>query len=169
MTLPNGLETEGDLLSYSLEIEEEAVARYLELADTMETHNNSELAAFFRRMAEYEKKHVDQVKDLQRLSPQTPKVRWGDLGGREAPDWSEFHYLNLPHHAISIALGFERRAEAFFTDLAKAAKNTHVREMAQKFAGDEARHVHELQELLKVYPAPDDDWDYDPDPTADQE
>ncbi len=40
-------------------MEVEAAQRYAELADAMETHNNREVAALFRTMANIESKHAD--------------------------------------------------------------------------------------------------------------
>ena len=50
-----------DLMDQALQMEREAVARYTELAEMMEAHNNLEVAALFRQMAEYEGRHVAQI------------------------------------------------------------------------------------------------------------
>ena len=46
-------------LAYAME--REAVERYTEFADAMETHNNRDVAALFRTMAQYEAKHAEQI------------------------------------------------------------------------------------------------------------
>ena len=50
-----------ELMGQALTMEREAVARYTELADMMETHNNLDVAALFRKMAGYEQLHVNQI------------------------------------------------------------------------------------------------------------
>ena len=50
-----------ELMGQALTMEREAVARYNELADMMETHNNPDVGALFRKMASYEQLHVNQI------------------------------------------------------------------------------------------------------------
>ena len=50
-----------ELMAQALAIEIEAAQRYTELADVMETHNNREVAALFRRMAVIEARHADAI------------------------------------------------------------------------------------------------------------
>ena len=52
------------LMSTALAIELEAADRYGELADVMETHNNPEVAALFRRMQSIEGMHADAIRAL---------------------------------------------------------------------------------------------------------
>ena len=51
-----------DFMAQALAMEREAVERYTDFADSMETHNNREVAAMFRTMAGYEAKHAEQIK-----------------------------------------------------------------------------------------------------------
>lgn len=167
MTSARPLKTVDDLLSYAQAIEEEAVSRYQELADIMEAHNNLEVASFFRTMVTIESAHVEQVRKLRGTSGSAP--RWEDLGGGEAPDWSEMHYKHTPHHAISLALKFERRAADFFATVAKSAPSAELRQAAEEMRKEEEQHVDELQALLRRHASPGADWDYDPDPPSDLE
>ncbi len=46
-------------------------------------------------------------------------------------------------------------------------KNTddpEIRKLAGEFADEEAGHVVLLEEMMKKYPKPEEDWDFDPDP-----
>ena len=57
--------TELDIfLAHSVELESEAQERYLELAESMATHNNGEVAAFFQRMAREASQHLAEVEAL---------------------------------------------------------------------------------------------------------
>ena len=42
-------------------MEREAVHRYNALADVMEMHNNREVTALFRKMAQIEERHAEQI------------------------------------------------------------------------------------------------------------
>jgi len=52
-----------DFMVQAYAMECEAVERYTEFADAMETHNNLEVAALFRKMATIEGKHAQQIMD----------------------------------------------------------------------------------------------------------
>ena len=57
--------------------------RYEALADQMETHNNRDVAVLFRKLAEIEKLHVDNVNDISEGHPaphRTKGIFW------EAPE-----------------------------------------------------------------------------------
>ena len=53
--------TLAELMAVALEMESEAAQRYAEFADAMETHNNVEVAALFRKMASIETGHVQAI------------------------------------------------------------------------------------------------------------
>ena len=71
-----------------------------------------------------------------------------------------------PHQALKLALENERNALEFFEEIAGNNRDAKVRELAEEFAEDEREHVQWMEEWLAKYPAPDADWDYDPDPPA---
>ena len=48
-------------MAQALAMEIEAAQRYAEFADAMEMHNNREVAALFRKMADIEGKHATQI------------------------------------------------------------------------------------------------------------
>ena len=60
-----------EFMALALLMETEAAQRYAEFADAMEMHNNSEVAGLFRRMADIEAKHAQQI--------------MAEMGWREAP------------------------------------------------------------------------------------
>ena len=131
--------------AYAMECE--AVERYTEFADMLETANNPEVAALFRTMAGYEAKHAEQI--LAQMGwTQAPPPPPGLLTapGMEAPEAmpiDEAHYLMQPWHALQIALTAERRAQAFFALLARMATTEPVRTGGAGTAGrgDPARRT----------------------------
>ena len=54
----------GDFLAHSVELESEARERYLELAESMTEHHNTEVADFFGRMAEESRLHLEEVAQI---------------------------------------------------------------------------------------------------------
>ena len=121
-------------MAQALAMEQEAVERYTEFADTLELHNNQEVAALFRTMAGYEAKHAAQImaemgwSDASAVPRQT--LRWSGFDAPETAPIDAVHYLMQPWHALQLALAAEQRAEAFFGELAKEAGDEAVRRAA---------------------------------------
>jgi rubrerythrin len=157
-----------EFMAQALAMEREAVERYTEFADAMDVHNNGEVAAMFRTMAQYEGKHASQIM-AQMGWTADPKPPAGGFGwpGLEAPETAPFedvHYLMQPWHALQLALAAEQRAEAFFGALARAATTEPVRQAALDLQAEEQEHVELVRAWLKKVPVPDGDWANDPDP-----
>jgi rubrerythrin len=154
-------------------MEVEAAQRYNEFADAMEMHNNRDVATMFRTMAGYETRHADAIMvemGWTEFPPVTP--RSGDWPGAEGPETAPgdaVHYLMQPWHALTLALASERRAEAFFVELARAANVDSVRRAAQELAAEEREHVELVLKWMKKVPPPDSDWENDPDPPRDMD
>ncbi len=157
-----------EFMAQALAMEREAVERYTEFADAMEMHNNREVAAMFRAMAQYESKHASQIM-AEMGWKDAPKPPAGGFGwpGLEAPETvpiDEVHYLMQPWHALQLALAAERRAERFFDELAQAATSESVRRAARELQAEEHEHVELVLAWLEKVPVPDGDWATDPDP-----
>ncbi len=157
-----------DFMAQALAMEREAVERYTDFADSMEAHNNREVAAMFRTMAGYEAKHAEQIKAQMgwREDPPVPRqsIAWTGFDAPEATPIDEVHYLMQPWHALQLALAAEKRAEAFFAELARVATSEPVRNAALELRAEEAEHVELVQAWLAKVPKPDQDWAEDPDP-----
>ena len=155
-------------MAQALVMENEAVERYTDFADAMETHNNPEVAAMFRTMAGYETKHAQQIM-AQMGWTVAPVVEpdtyvWSSFDAPEAAPIDSVHYLMQPWHALQLALAAEQRAEAFFAALADAASSDEVRKAALELKAEEAEHVELVRAWLAKVPRPDNDWANDPDP-----
>ena len=149
-------------------MEREAVERYTEFADAMEMHNNREVAALFRTMAQYEAKHAEQIMaEMGWKTAPEPVAGAFEWPGFEAPETvpiDAVHYLMQPWHALQLALAAEQRAEAFFGELALAATDDAVRRAALELQAEEHEHVELVRAWLDKVPVPDGDWATDPDP-----
>jgi rubrerythrin len=161
------------LLAQARAIEEEAQARYADLADQMETHNNPEVAALFRRMAEIEGMHVAKIDArAERGSPRRSKATAQARGKSEGPEISDMaavHYLMTPHHALRVALENETRALRFFARLARRAPNARLKALAATLAEEERQHVRLVEQWLAKYPPPAPDWAEDADPPSERD
>jgi len=157
-----------EFMAQALAMEIEAVERYSEFADAMETHNNPEVAAMFRTMAGYEAKHAQQImSDMgwnEAPAVARQAVAWTGFDAPEAAPIDAVHYLMQPWHALQLALASEQRAEAFFGALAEAATDEAVRKAALELQAEEAEHVALVRAWMEKVPRPDSDWANDPDP-----
>ncbi|SPE36459.1 Rubrerythrin [Burkholderiales bacterium] len=160
-----------DLLAHALAIERDAEERYGELADQMATHNNSAAEDLFRRLAQIESRHVQQIQEM--CAGVEPPQRapweflWSGGEGPEAMDLASVHYLLSPHEAVRLAMGHEARAEEFYRGVAGSARPAPVRQLARQLADEEAEHVRWLQDWLQHYPPQAAGAD-DPDPPMEQ-
>ncbi|MBM5811096.1 MAG: rubrerythrin [Gammaproteobacteria bacterium] len=157
-----------EMMLQALAMEREAVARYSELADIMETHNNREVAELFQRMAGYEQHHVDHILEDMHWPRNIVTPRYGGIwtapDGPEAVPLEDMHYLMLPWHALQLALAAEQRAHDFFDGLAREAASDAIRKAALEMRAEEAEHVELVRAWLAKVPQPDSDWAADPDP-----
>lgn len=160
--------TLADFMAKALAMEVEAGQRYAEFADAMETHNNLEVAALFRKMADIEGKHAQQIMAemgwtaMPAIAP--GKASWLGFEAPETTPGDEVHYLMQPYHALELALANEQRAERFFAALARAATTASVRKAARELQAEEREHVLLVRAWMKKVPKPDADWANDPDP-----
>jgi len=155
-----------EFMLQALVMENEAAQRYTEFADAMETHNNREVAALFRKMADIEGRHARQIMAEMgwKTMPRPGVVSWEGFEAPETAPGDEVHYLMQPYHALELALANEQRAERFFARLARAATTDSVRKAARELQAEEREHVELVRAWMKKVPKPDADWANDPDP-----
>jgi rubrerythrin len=162
-----------ELLAYSLALETEAVERFDDLADQMETHHNYEVADLFRKLAKIEGLHIDNVKKASAGKQLPNLLAWEfEWEGGESPEggsMEDAHYLMQPWHAIELAMQGEKRAVAFFRHVADTATDEKVVAMALELVAEEEEHVELLEQWKERFPKPEEGWDEDMDPPAVQE
>lgn len=162
------IHTVNELMAYAYALEAEASDRYSEFADSMEAHNNREVAELFRKLARIEHRHAEQIlEEMHWVSPPPPPYagyQWEGPEGPESGDITDLHYLMQPYHALQIALHNEKRAHKFFEDLVKKASVASVRKAAREMQQEEAEHVRLIEQWIQRTPLPQVDWAHDPDP-----
>jgi len=162
-----------DLLALAHQIEADAVQRYTEFAEQMETHNNQELVKVFRDLARAEGIHAAEIRkmagDVDLVAQAQRLGRWNKGDSPEEADLGAAHYMMTPWHALQLALVGEKQALAFFTSIVESAKDAKIKEMAAEFVEEEAEHVNLVYRLLRKYPQPADEWSEDDDPPIAQD
>ena len=149
--------TELDIfLAHSVELESEAQERYLELAESMATHNNGEVAAFFQRMAREASQHLAEVEALsagrQLPAMQAWEFDWPEAEPPETASYEALHYRMSLRQAMALALDNERAAERYYRLQATTSEDPETKRIATDFADEEVSHGRELERLMQALP-----------------
>jgi rubrerythrin len=156
-----------DFMSRAYSMELEAVERYTQFAEQLETHNNRDVAQLFRKLADIESLHAKRILEEMRwpsMPALPPAYAWE---GAEAPETAPFdslHYLMQPWHALEIALRCEREAQKYYDGIAASRAPKQVRDAAREMAAEEAEHVRLIKAWMARVPKPQAGWEDDPDP-----
>jgi len=151
--------------AYAMELE--ANERYTQFADQLEAHNNREVAAMFRKLAEVEMLHARRIlKEMNwpSVPALAPAYAWDGAEGPETAPQDAVHYLMQPRHALEIALACEQQAQRYFERIARSKAPKKVLAAAREMAGEEREHVQLIEAWMKRVPKPAARWDRDPDP-----
>ena len=151
-----------ELYAHAIAIEREAAERYSEFAQRMEDAGNSAIAELFATLARHETEHL---RALERRSQGVPlpalqahEYRWLDAGAPETAARELVFRLMSPRDALTIALGAELRAQAFFERVLMTAEDPALRALAREMAAEEAEHVVIIEGMLARTPVPFADW-----------
>lgn len=143
-----------DLAGLANAIEQQAVRRYAELADTMDRRGEAATAAALRVMLGQEREHVESI------------ARWAEAMGVSVPPaegfvlrlprklaaaWDETtdSALLTPYRAFALAVDNEERAFAFYSYLAARAADARVAAEAEKLGAEELRHAAVLRQFRR--------------------
>ncbi len=147
-----------EFLAHSLELESEARERYLELAEAMAEHHNAEVSEFFARMAEESRLHLEEVTELAE-GMSLPDLKawefdWPEEESPEAASYEAVHYRMSLRQAMLLALDNERAAEKYYASFAESSPDAETRQLAARFAAEEASHGAQL--VVKIGKLPKD-------------
>ncbi|MFA7430984.1 MAG: ferritin family protein [Rhodospirillaceae bacterium] len=143
------MQTIEEFLAHAIRLEEEAALRFDELAEACLTNGNTDVAAFFRQMADFSRLHLADARarggfrDLPVLPPS--KDLWSDGMSPEAAGWEGTDPFLSVTRALEVALESEKQGLAFYADVAAATTDPEIRAAAQEFADEEADHVTQLE------------------------
>lgn len=148
----NEIET---FLAHAVKLEEQAAARFSDLAETMRIYGNADIAEFFGRMAEFSRMHLAEARkrcgfrDVPALPEEELQFPEGE--SPEAASMAASHYIMTIEAALTAALDSERAGQSWYAEVARTTEDPEVRLMAQEFADEEAEHVAELQRWADRY------------------
>lgn len=142
----------------ALAIEREAAGRSAQFAEYLEDHGELATAELFRRLARFERQHVDELERRTAGMP-LPALRpwefsWLDNAPAEQVDHHFIFHLMTPHDALKIALGAERRAQMLYEQVIATSEDPEVKQLARELAGEELEHIAWLEDGLKQVPRP---------------
>ena len=153
-----------EFLAHAIAMERESAERYLELADMMETYNNTDVSALFREMNRYSVMHHDSVK--QRAgSIELPEIkswqyRW--VTPPEMTDEEAFDRELDAFTALQYAHENELRAMNYYQSVAAESDDQEVKRLANEFAAEEEEHAAALDRWIAKTPRPSVTFDRDP-------
>ena len=159
-------------LAHAIAVEEEAMLRYRELAETMEVHNNPQVADFFLRMGDEAAKHLAEVRALAGGLELPDIAAWDFDWNGEAPESASYealHYRMDLRGAMALALANERAAEDFYRRAAAEAADNETASLARGFAEEESQHAESLVKQMAELPGTPEHLRQDDDPAHDPE
>jgi len=156
------IRTAPELYACAVCIEREAAERYREFAERMADRGNDDVAEIFARLAVIEGEHLEALLEKSRgmaLPPVAPEAyRWIEAGAPNDAARELVLGLMTSRQALTIALGAELRAEAFFEQVFMTTEDAGLRALAREMAGEELEHVVAIEKLLEGLRAPPLDW-----------
>ena len=156
-----------EFMSRAYAMELEAVERYAQFAEQLDTHNNREVANLFRRLSQIEALHAKRILEEMKwpsMPAPGPAYAWQGLEGPETAPFGELHYLMQPYHALQIALQCEAQVQQYYESIAASKAPRRVRATASEMAEEEREHVRLIRAWMSKVPKPAEGWDVDPDP-----
>lgn len=139
-------------LAHAIQLEFEAARRYEDLRAAMQTAGNKEAEAFFKKMAEFSRLHLQEAmrrggfRDIPKL--QAEEWQWPDGVSPEQAAWAGVDGMIDAPAAFQLALDGEERSQLFYSAIVANTTDPEVRRMAREFAQEEAEHVRDLERLI---------------------
>jgi rubrerythrin len=151
------MQTVEEFLAYSIKLEQEAAARYDELADAMDSCGNREVGKLFRILADYSRKHLA-VSRARSGFRDVPAIKPKDFAwpGLESPEtaaiWGADPLIGR-EQALEIALEAEAEGLDYYQKILDSTGDPEVRALAKGFVAEESGHVAELRKWIAAHKA----------------
>lgn len=139
-------------LAHAIELERDAARRYEDLTAVMESSGNREVSKFFKRMADFSRRHLKEAmqrggfRDIPELQPH--EWSWPGDTSPEVARWEGVDEMIDARAAMELALESERRGYAYYKTQAVITQDPDVRRLAAEFSDEERDHVEQLREWL---------------------
>lgn len=143
-----------EVYAHSLVLEREAAQRFAELERFLRDAGIDYLADEMEAIGKEEREQYEALA-LGTADRELPAIAgweysWHFLG----PQFDSVRAPSNPRDALALALASERRAQAFYIDVAEHASDDAVCAFAVEMATDEQRHIQRLETLLAREPLP---------------
>ena len=120
-----------EFLAYAIKLEEDAAARFSDLAESMKTYGNREVAEFFGKMAHFSRLHLAEARKragFHTLPDMKPEdYKWPGDESPEATSMEGSHYLMTAEYALALALSSEENGYEFYQNVATTTKDVEIR------------------------------------------
>jgi rubrerythrin len=146
-----------EFLAYAIKLEEEAMLRFGELADSMATYGNREVAKLFRRLSDYSALHMGDAKaragfrEIPEMGPNDFHWPQGESPERAAI-WGADPFL-ARDEALHIALEAEMAGLGFYAHVLATTTDPEIAALAREFVDEEKEHVAELEKWIAAHQA----------------
>jgi rubrerythrin len=151
-----------ELYAHAIAVEREAAERYSEFAQRMSDMGDEAVASVFASLARMESEHLvaleRRTEGLALPAVDTEGYRWLESGAPVSAAHELVLRFMTPHSALNIALGAEKRAQAFFEFVLMTADDPALRSLAREMAADEIEHIAMIEQLLARTPDALVDW-----------
>jgi rubrerythrin len=151
------MQTVEEFLAYSIHLESEAAARFGELADSMQSAGNKDVAKLFRQLSTYSQLHLADAqarsgfRDIPEIKPDA--YVWPDLESPEAAAiWAADPMIGR-EEALNIALEAETAGYNYYKSVLDSSSDPEIKFLAAQFAAEESEHVAELKKWLAAHKA----------------
>jgi len=151
------METVEEFLAYAVALEQEAAARFGQLADAMEACGNREVSKLFRRLADYSRLHLADARARSGFR-EIPKMKPDNFAwpGIESPEaaaiWAADSLIGRDE-ALEIALQAETAGFEYYKGVFDTTSDPEIKALAKEFFEEEAGHVAELQKWIAAHKA----------------
>jgi rubrerythrin len=146
-TPPDAVRSLDELFAIAYAMEQEAAARYGQLAARMRVEGNPDLAALFERLASEEQGHEGSVVNWSRQrigkAPDPSAIRWKlpeTFDDEAAAELTSSRLINA-YRVLSMAVRNEERAFTLWSYIAAQAEEPEIQKAAERMAHEELEHV----------------------------
>ncbi|WKA31178.1 ferritin-like domain-containing protein [Bradyrhizobium roseum] len=134
-----------EFLAYAIKLEEEAMLRFDQLADAMQSYGNKDVGSLFRRLSDYSRMHLGDARaraGFRNIPVMLPDAyKWPDLESPEtAAIWAADPFL-AKNEALEVALASETAGYEFYKSVHDGTDDPEIRVLAAEFFAEEAEHV----------------------------
>ena len=146
-----------EFLAYAIKLEEEAMLRFGELADSMQSYGNAEVAKLFRKLSEYSSWHMGDAKARAGFR-EIPEIAAHDFHWPqgESPEraaiWAADPFM-AREDALHIALEAEKAGLGFYAHVYETTSDPEIKALCKEFVEEETEHVQELEKWIAAHTA----------------